>query len=86
MSKVKAGGSARQHSQRPGKRLGVKLFGGQTIKTGQIIVRQKGTKYRAGKNVRVGRDYTIFSMVDGLVKFSKKWGRTVVNVQPGSDK
>jgi large subunit ribosomal protein L27 len=80
MSKVKAGGSARQHSQRSGKRLGVKLFGGQAIKTGQIIVRQRGTKFRPGKNVGLGRDFTIFSLKDGLVKFSRRFGRTVVNV------
>lgn len=80
MSHVKAGGSARQHSQRSGKRLGVKLFGGQTIKTGQIIVRQTGTKFRPGKNVGLGRDFTIFSLKDGLVKFSRRFGRTVVNV------
>lgn len=81
MSKVKAGGSARQHSQRPGKRLGVKLFGGQVVSTGQIIVRQKGTKYRVGKNVGLGRDFTIFAMKDGLVKFTKRLGRTLVNVE-----
>ena len=81
MSKVKAGGSARQHSQRPGKRLGVKLFGGQTVSVGQIIVRQKGTKFRVGKNVGLGRDFTIFAMKDGLVKFTKRLGRTVVNVE-----
>lgn len=80
MSKVKAGGSARQHSQRPGKRLGVKLFGGQVVKVGQIIVRQKGTKYRPGKNVGLGRDFTIFATKDGQVKFSQQHGRTVVNV------
>lgn len=80
MSKVKAGGSVRQHSTRPGKRRGVKLFGGQNVKTGQIILRQKGTKYRPGKNVGLGRDFTIYALKDGLVKFTKKWGRTVVNV------
>jgi large subunit ribosomal protein L27 len=81
MSHVKAGGSARQHSQRPGKRLGVKLFGGQTVKTGQIIVRQKGTKYKVGKNVGLGRDFTLFALRDGLIKFTKRFGRTVVNVE-----
>lgn len=81
MSHVKAGGSARQHAQRPGKRLGVKLFGGQSVSVGQIIVRQKGTKYRVGKNVGLGRDFTIFAMRDGLVKFTKRLGRTIVNVE-----
>lgn len=52
----------------------------QVIKNGQIIVRQRGTKYKPGKNVGLGRDYTIFALVDGIVKFSKRFGRTVVNV------
>ncbi|MCD8484586.1 bL27 family ribosomal protein [Candidatus Woesebacteria bacterium] len=81
MAHVKAGGSAaHQHSQRPGKRLGVKLFGGQTVKNGNIIVRQKGTKYKPGKGVRLGRDYTIYAVEDGVVEFTKRHGRTVVNV------
>ena len=80
MSHVKAGGSTRQHHQRPGKRLGVKLFGGQKVTTGAIIVRQKGTKWKPGKNVGLGRDYTIFSMIDGVVTFTKRLGRTIVNV------
>lgn len=81
MAHVKAGGaSAHQHHQRRGKRLGVKLYGGQTIKTGQIILRQKGTKYKPGKNVGLGRDFTIFAMMDGFVTFSKRLGRTIVNV------
>lgn len=81
MAHVKAGGSAaHQHSQRPGKRLGVKLFGGQTVKNGNIIVRQKGTKYKPGKGVSLGRDYTIYAIQDGVVDFSIHHGRTVVNV------
>jgi len=81
MSHVKAGGTARQHHQRSGKRLGVKLFGGQVVKTGQIIVRQKGTKYRVGHNIGLGRDFTLFALKDGLVQFTKRFGRTVVNVK-----
>ncbi len=81
MAHVKAGGSARQHHQRPGKRLGVKLFGGQEITTGQIIVRQKGTKWKAGKNVGLGRDFTLFALKDGVVEFGKRLGRTIVNVK-----
>jgi large subunit ribosomal protein L27 len=80
MSHVKAGGSVRQHKQRPGKRLGVKMSGGQQIKVGQIIVRQKGSTYKAGKNVKTGRDFTIFSMVNGIIRFSKRFGKTVINV------
>jgi large subunit ribosomal protein L27 len=81
MSHVKAGGTARQHHQRAGKRLGVKLFGGQVVKTGQIIVRQKGTKYRVGHNIGLGRDFTLFALKDGFVQFTKRLGRTVVNVK-----
>ena len=81
MSHVKAGGSTRQHHQRPGKRLGVKKFGGQTADVGQIIVRQRGQTYRPGKGVAMGRDFTIFSMLKGLVTFSKFHGKTVVNVK-----
>lgn len=80
MSHVKAGGSVRQHKQRAGKRLGVKVSGGQEIKVGQIIVRQKGSTYKTGKNVKVGRDFTVYSMMDGFVRFSKRFGKTVVNV------
>jgi len=81
MAHVKAGGSARQHHQRPGKRRGVKLFGGQEIKVGQIILRQTGTKWKPGKNVKVGRDFTIYSLKDGVVEFGKRLGRTIVNVK-----
>ncbi len=81
MSHVKAGGSTRQHHQRPGKRLGVKKFGGEAAKVGQIIVRQRGQVYRPGKGVEMGRDYTIFAMEDGAVKFSKVHGKTTINVQ-----
>ncbi len=80
MSHVKAGGAVRQHHQRPGKRLGIKKFGGEKVATGNIILRQRGAKYKAGKGVKMGDDYTIFSMKEGVVEFGKKWGRTMVNV------
>jgi large subunit ribosomal protein L27 len=80
MSHVKAGGSTRQHHQRRGKRLGLKKSGGQVITTGQIIVRQRGTVYAPGVGVGIGRDHTIFAMIDGIVKFSKRFGKTVINV------
>ncbi|MDR0462686.1 MAG: bL27 family ribosomal protein [Pseudomonadales bacterium] len=82
MSKVKAGGSVNQHKQgkRHGKRLGLKKFGDEKIAVGQIIVRQRGAKYKAGAGVGMGSDHTIFAMKDGAVKFSKKFGFTVVNV------
>ncbi len=81
MSHVKASGSVNQHHQRKGKRLGVKLFGGEKIKIGQIIVRQKGAKFKKGVGVAMGRDYTLYAMRDGQVSFGKKWGRTLVCVK-----
>lgn len=82
MSHVKAGGSVNQHAQgkRHGKRLGVKKYGGQSIKTGQIILRQRGAKYKAGVGVGMGRDHTIFAMMDGVIKFTQRQAKTVVNV------
>ncbi len=82
MSHVKASGSVRQHpqSKRHCKRLGLKKFGGETITVGQVIVRQRGTKYKPGKNVGLGRDYTIFAMADGKVVYGMHHGRTTVSV------
>jgi large subunit ribosomal protein L27 len=80
MAHVKSGGATRQGQPRPGKRLGLKKSGGQKVSTGQIIVRQRGLVYKPGKNVGVGRDHTLFSMIDGIVAFGKKLGKTVVNV------
>lgn len=80
MSHVKAGGKARQHSQRAGKRLGVKLFGSQAVKTGQIIVRQRGTKFHSGDGTGIGRDYTIYAMRNGLVKFLVRTGKKFITV------
>lgn len=80
MSKTKSGGKTRQHTTRPGKRRGVKLFGGQTIKTGMIIVRQQGTKFHPGDNVGIGRDHTLFAKKDGIVEFKTRQGRRLVCV------
>ncbi|MBQ6438463.1 50S ribosomal protein L27 [bacterium] len=82
MSHVKAGGSVNQHAQssRKGKRLGLKKAGGQDVKVGHIIIRQHGAKYKPGQGVAMGRDYTIFAMQEGVVNFSRRHGRTVVNV------
>jgi len=82
MSKVKASGKVNQHKQgrRHGKRLGVKKFGGEKVAPGNIILRQRGAKYKAGKGVGMGKDHTIFSMIEGAVTFSKRFGKTVVNV------
>lgn len=80
MAHVKSGGATRQHHQRAGKRLGVKLFGGQTVKTGQIIARQRGAQYHAGINTDLGRDFTLFALAEGVVKFRKLQGVHYVDV------
>ena len=80
MAHVKSGGATRQHAQRSGKRLGVKIFGGQKVKGGQIIVRQRGQEFHAGVNTDLGRDFTIFSLADGTVSFRKKNGISYVDV------
>lgn len=72
MAHKKAGGSTSLGRDSVSKRLGVKIFGNQVVKKGQIIVRQKGSKYHAGKNVKAGGDSTLYSMTDGLVKFQAK--------------
>ncbi len=80
MAHVKSGGATRQHHQRAGKRLGVKLFGGQAVKTGQIIARQRGAQYHAGINTDLGRDFTLFALAEGVVKFRKLQGVHYVDV------
>jgi large subunit ribosomal protein L27 len=69
MAHKKAGGSTKNGRDSNPKMLGTKRFGGQFVKTGEIIVRQRGTKFHAGRNVGLGRDFTIYSMMDGYVKF-----------------
>lgn len=84
MSHVKAGGKVRQHpqSRRHGKRLGLKKSGGQEVKPGQIIMRQRGARYKAGVGVGMGKDHTIFAMISGVVAFGQRLGRTVISVVP----
>lgn len=72
MSKIKAGGSSKNVHDSPGQRLGVKVWGGQKVKTGDIIVRQVGLSKRAGKGTVLGRDYTIHAAHDGTVKFQSR--------------
>lgn len=72
MSHKKAGGSTKNGRDSNAKRLGVKLYAGQTVYAGNILIRQKGNKYHAGKNVGVGKDFTLFALKDGLVEFSEK--------------
>jgi large subunit ribosomal protein L27 len=71
MASKKAGGSTKNGRDSQSKRLGVKRFGGQHVLPGTIIVRQRGTKFHVGNNVKIGRDHTIYSIVEGLVKFER---------------
>ena len=84
MAHKKAGGSSKNGRDSNSKRLGVKRFGGQTVKSGEIIIRQRGTNSHPGKNVGLGKDHTLFSKVDGKVSFVKKGPklRQFVNVEP----
>ncbi len=72
MAHKKAGGSSRNGRDSAGRRLGLKKSGGQSVIPGNIIVRQRGTKYRPGENVGLGKDHTIFALVDGVVAFTRK--------------
>lgn len=76
MSKIKAGGTAKNVHDSPGQRLGVKLFGGQKVKTGQVIVRQTGMTKRGGNGTKVSRNYTIHAAKDGVVQFKSRKVRT----------
>lgn len=78
MAKKKAGGKTRQQTPRPGKRLGVKIFGGQQARAGNILIRQRGTKFHPGEGVGIGRDHTLFALRDGIVQFKQKLGKKVV--------
>ncbi|MBD3250569.1 MAG: 50S ribosomal protein L27 [Candidatus Pacebacteria bacterium] len=82
MAHVKGSGKVRQQSQknRSGKRLGVKKFGGELVKTGHIIIRQRGAVYKAGDGVGMGQDHTLFALKPGTVKYGKKHGKTFVQV------
>ncbi len=80
MAHKKAGGSSRNGRDSKGRRLGVKMYGDQKVIGGNIIVRQRGTKFFAGDNVAMGKDHTLFAKIAGLVKFREKSGRTYVSV------
>ena len=71
MASKKAAGSTRNGRDSQGRRLGVKRFGGESVKPGTIIVRQRGTKFHLGNNVRMGRDFTIYAVIEGQVKFER---------------
>lgn len=81
MAHKKAVGSTRNGRDSRGKRLGVKKFGGQVVKAGNILVRQRGSTFTAGENVGTGRDYTLFALTDGVVEF-KKSKKMYVSIAP----
>jgi large subunit ribosomal protein L27 len=85
MAQKKGGGSTRNGRDSQPKMLGVKVFGGQVIPAGSIIVRQRGTKFHPGTNVAIGRDHTLFALIDGKVNFAVKGplNRQTVSVQAG---
>jgi large subunit ribosomal protein L27 len=83
MAHKKGAGSSRNGRESESKRLGVKLFGGQTAKAGNIIVRQRGTRHNPGENVGIGKDHTLFALIDGVVEFRKKRdNKSFVSVKP----
>jgi large subunit ribosomal protein L27 len=83
MAHKKAGGSSRNGRDSGGQRLGLKMFGGEQVLAGNIIARQRGTKWHPGKNVGVGKDHTLFALINGKVEFrAKTIGRIFVSVRP----
>lgn len=86
MAHKKAGGSSRNGRDSEGRRLGVKKFGGEHVIPGNIIVRQRGTKHNPGNNVGMGKDHTLFALVEGHVSFAKKsGGKSFVSILPAGD-
>ena len=85
MAHKKGAGSSKNGRESESKRLGVKIFGGQTAIAGNIIVRQRGTKHHPGENVYLGKDHTLHAKVDGIVKFTKKKdNRSYVSIEPNA--
>jgi large subunit ribosomal protein L27 len=83
MAHKKGAGSSRNVRESESKRLGVKLFGGQLVRAGNILVRQRGTVHHPGNNVGMGKDHTLFAKIDGTVKFSKKRNnKSYVSIEP----
>ncbi len=82
MAHKKGGGSSRNGRDSQSKRLGVKRFGGEQVISGNIIIRQRGTKFHPGENVGIGRDHTIFATAEGFVKFESRNGRKLISVYP----
>ncbi|MDD3002971.1 MAG: 50S ribosomal protein L27 [Candidatus Shapirobacteria bacterium] len=80
MAHTKSQGKTNQKSNRPGQRRGVKVFGSQKINVGEIIIRQVGSSFHAGKGTKTGKDFTIYAIRPGVVKFFKKFGKNIVSV------
>lgn len=80
MAHKKGGGATSKNRDSQGKRLGIKIYGGQIAKSGNIIVRQRGTKFHSGIGTKIGRDHTIFAVLEGTIKFRKRYGRQLVDV------
>ena len=86
MAHKKAGGSSRNGRDTAGRRLGIKMFGGQSVVAGNILARQRGTTWHAGQNVGMGKDHTLFALINGRVQFNTKAkGRTYVSVLPTTE-
>ena len=82
MAHKKAGGSSRNGRDSDGRRLGVKKFGGERVLGGNILVRQRGTKWHPGRNVGIGKDHTLFALVEGTVEFKAEKRRSLISVVP----
>jgi large subunit ribosomal protein L27 len=78
----KGQGSTRNGRDSPGQRRGIKIYAGQTVRAGNIIIRQLGTRVHPGRNVGLGRDYTIYALIDGVVKYEPKGEKRQVSVEP----
>lgn len=86
MAHKKGAGSSRNGRESHSKRLGIKIFGGQEVKAGNILVRQRGTKHHPGNNVGIGKDHTLFALIDGKVEYKRKQDdKSVVSVVPGAN-
>ena len=86
MAHKKAGGSSRNGRDSESKRLGIKVYGGELVNAGSILVRQRGTRFHAGRNVGIGKDHTLFAMVTGHVQYGQQGdkGKSVVSVEPAA--
>lgn len=84
MAHIKSGGAVNTNRDSVSKRLGVKIYGGQRAESGNIIVRQRGTRVAPGIGVGMGKDFTIYAATSGMVEFGQKFGKQIVSVLPGS--